>query len=229
MHCDQFEISAASDIKEGQSVSLKWLDPEHASGLTAGVTWGVPWHRGQLARDEPLELLDEQGQLQPVQSWPLAYWPDGSVKWTAHAAQLPNYGQERFTLRKAAKQVAASASFVGEDDQYIYIHSDVLACKIAKQGDILVASLALNLAASQSDGTARSIAQRGRLKLHVADMSGATAGSSRHTASKQEYTGHIEQACIENAGPLRAVIVIKGRHMPTGEKLQSSSAGMLYT
>lgn len=227
MNCDQIEISAASGIKERQSVSLKWLDPGHASGLTAGVTWGVPWHRGQLARDEPLELLDEQGLQQPVQSWPLAYWPDGSVKWTAHAAQLPNYGQERFTLRKAAKQAAASASFVSEDDQYISIHSDVLACKIAKQGDILVTSLALNLAATQSDSTARPIAQRGRLKLHVADLSGAAAGSSRHTASKQEYTGHIEQACIENAGPLRAVIVIKGRHMPIGEKLQIGSAGLI--
>jgi hypothetical protein len=21
----------------------------------------------------------------PLQSWPLAYWPDGSIKWTGHA------------------------------------------------------------------------------------------------------------------------------------------------
>src|SRR6185312_15105453 len=32
-----------------------------------------------------LALADSSGAPVPVQSWPLAYWPDGSLKWTGHA------------------------------------------------------------------------------------------------------------------------------------------------
>lgn len=33
----------------------------------------------------PLQLTTADGRAFAVQSWPLAYWPDGSLKWTGHA------------------------------------------------------------------------------------------------------------------------------------------------
>lgn len=80
--------------QESPVVSLGWLN--QAPRVLSGVTWGVPWDEGVLMRDEPLSLADESGQDVPIQSWPTAYWPDGSVKWTAHTAVLsPSSAKQR--------------------------------------------------------------------------------------------------------------------------------------
>jgi len=215
-----------SQVQEEQSVSLKWLDAASATGLTMGVTWGVPWHRGQLARHEKLELLNEQGDIVLVQSWPTAFWPDGSVKWTAHAAELANAGKERYVLKKAdqaremdqereesqgdllhnekleaqATNVQASSSFVTDNGSVITVASDAIVCRIRKSGNILIDSLALR---GQED---QPIATLGKLKLTMSDAPG------RHDGIRDAYVSEIEQVTIESAGHLRAVIAIKGSH-----------------
>ncbi|WP_117214784.1 Tat pathway signal sequence domain protein [Allorhizocola rhizosphaerae] len=55
---------------------LRWL----SQARPTGVTWGVPWPRGAVPFDSSFGLGDV-----PVQSWVTATWPDGSVKWSAHA------------------------------------------------------------------------------------------------------------------------------------------------
>ena len=69
---------------ETPGVKVDWLD--HAVPMTqTGVSFGVPWPRGGIQKRESLRLVDANGQSIPVQTWPLAYWPDGSLKWTGHA------------------------------------------------------------------------------------------------------------------------------------------------
>ena len=53
--------------------------------VAQGVTWGTPWPRGKQRETKNFALRGADEKLQPLQSWPLAYWPDGSLKWTAHA------------------------------------------------------------------------------------------------------------------------------------------------
>src|SRR4051794_37123428 len=53
--------------------------------VTTGVSFGLPWVRGAVQKGESLQLVDAKGQPLPLQTWPMAYWPDGSVKWTGHA------------------------------------------------------------------------------------------------------------------------------------------------
>ena len=65
-------------------VSVDWLGGE-APGADCGVSWGVPWAQGSVARQTQFALADVQGQAIPVQSWALAYWPDGTLKWTGHS------------------------------------------------------------------------------------------------------------------------------------------------
>src|SRR4051812_22677994 len=62
----------------------RWIDGA-APALDLGQTFGVPWPRGSLRPGQPLTVRDASGSPVPSQSWPLATWPDGSVKWTAHA------------------------------------------------------------------------------------------------------------------------------------------------
>jgi hypothetical protein len=65
------------------SVALGWLD-RAAPPVSSGVL-GVPWPKGVLRTNGSFSLKTADGKNLPVQTWPLAYWPDGSIKWTGHA------------------------------------------------------------------------------------------------------------------------------------------------
>src|SRR3954453_2731618 len=69
---------------ETPGVKVDWLD-RAAPLVDSGVSFGVPWARGAVQKGESLHLVDAKGQPLPLQTWPMAYWPDGSLKWTGHA------------------------------------------------------------------------------------------------------------------------------------------------
>jgi hypothetical protein len=66
------------------SVTLDWLD-KTPPAAPYGVSFGVPWARGALSKGAAIALTAADGARVPVQSWPLVFWPDGSVKWSGHA------------------------------------------------------------------------------------------------------------------------------------------------
>src|SRR5271166_1664820 len=66
------------------AVTIGWLDGA-APGIETGVSWGVPWARGTVGRSQTFALSANDGKALPLQAWPLAYWPDGSIKFTGFA------------------------------------------------------------------------------------------------------------------------------------------------
>src|SRR5262245_40429358 len=68
-------------------VSLRLLDEKPLS-IDSGVSFGVPWPQGSIKRDAKFSLTSDGKQL-PLQTWPLAYWPDGSLKWSGFATVVP--------------------------------------------------------------------------------------------------------------------------------------------
>ncbi|BBC31360.1 hypothetical protein SGFS_026540 [Streptomyces graminofaciens] len=74
----------ASGAASAGDTELHWLEGS-APGAHAGTTWGVPWARGTHQAGQGFRLTTAAGDDVPVQSWVTAQWPDGSVKWTAHA------------------------------------------------------------------------------------------------------------------------------------------------
>ncbi len=82
---------------------LRWLGEPRPS---SGVTWGVPWARGEVPFDTPFGLGDV-----PVQSWVTAMWPDGSVKWSAHAIGPTSAGS--FVLEPGVAPAAGPSVRVG--------------------------------------------------------------------------------------------------------------------
>jgi len=67
------------------TVPLRWLDDAPPARLRGGATWGVPLPRGTVADAGRLRLREAGGDLVPAQFWPLATWPDGSLKWAGCA------------------------------------------------------------------------------------------------------------------------------------------------
>src|SRR5438132_589878 len=61
-----------------ESVDLNWLGGKAAAAPT-GVSWGVPWPKGAVTKAQAFSLSSADGKSLPLQSWPLAYWPDGSL------------------------------------------------------------------------------------------------------------------------------------------------------
>ena len=176
---------------------VRWLDGA-APACFGGATFGVPWPQGMHPPDTAFSLRDVGGKPVPVQSWPLAHWPDKSVKWSAHAVPggLGNAGSFEVAAGTPANPVGAVS--VTEDPRKIVIQTGVIRAELPKQGEVLVTSL------QRSAGAA--IAKNGRLVCLLEDRS--ETGAVR----EQAFAGRIDQVTVEQSGPVRAVVKIEGRH-----------------
>lgn len=211
-------------MADGSGVGLKWLGA--VPDAPVGVTFGVPWERGALKRDEPLALVDDACRPVPVQTWHTAFWPDGSVKWSAHAAvfQSPSpggyyvvrSGVARTSLEErasggpaapggkcAAEQRPGSAAphvEVQETGAAIEVATGTLFCRIPKEGAAFMEELRLEGAA---------VAREGRL---VAVREARTGRRGSRTTVEESFESRIARAVVEQAGPVRAVVRIEGFH-----------------
>jgi len=85
-----------------EPVLLRWLD-QAPPALGQGVSWGVPWAIGTFQKEQSFALAAADGKALPLQSWPLAYWQDGSVKWMALPQAHRPAPSGPFTLTAVAK------------------------------------------------------------------------------------------------------------------------------
>ena len=76
-------------------MKLTWLEGRPTTA--AVTTWGTPWPKGAVPANQSFALKAADGSAVPLQSWPTAYWPDGSLKWSAHAIAV-DAPAESYTL-----------------------------------------------------------------------------------------------------------------------------------
>jgi len=76
----------------------------------------------------------------PVQSWPIGYWPDGSLKWTAHAVGA-GVGGGKLTLAAGAPAAPEKKVTVDKSGGTIDISTGVITAKIGKSGSTLIKSV----------------------------------------------------------------------------------------
>ncbi|WP_020619996.1 hypothetical protein [Paenibacillus daejeonensis] len=194
------------------AAELAWLGNSAPSAAAVGTTWGVPWHRGELHKDEPLALLAGEERL-PLQSWPTAYWPDGSVKWTAHASVFGPAHEARLRVVKGESVVPAAVVTVVESESEVWIDTGAISCRLGRTGSELIREL--------SRGSSQ-VCSGGRLVV-LRERRGLTAGLQ--TTVEEPYDGTIESVQVEQAGPLRAVIRVAGRHRAAGAPGGQRSGG----
>jgi hypothetical protein len=178
---------------------VRWLD-DRAAGIAQGVTWGTPWPRGRQKAGRSFALRDATNKLLPLQSWPLAYWPDGSLKWSAHAlapGAAPGNGPFEVvaTTAKAPGGLRLSESADGID-----VDTGFMVCRFARSGAAVITAVT-------RDG--RTALRDGRLVLLRQDRA-ATSDTAQIT--QESFEGSIENVTVEQRGPLRAVVRVQGRH-----------------
>ncbi len=176
----------------------------------------MPWKEGELWRDQKLSLRAEDGREAPaLQSWPTAFWPDGSVKWTAHAAVFPAGAAQGYVVAKGNEgPLTPSVPLsVDETEKDIVVDTGVVSFHIPKKGSRIIDSISRNGVVVCSGGTLVAI------KEAASELTGV------RTIREERYHSEIYEAKVEQAGPVRAVVKLTGRHRAvngTGEWLPFS-------
>lgn len=185
-----------------QPVPVKWLGGTPAP-FSTGVSFGVPWPRGAVQKTQAFALTTADGQNLPVQTWPLAYWPDGTVKWTgvATVAGPSVQGEIKLTAAAAIPAAPGATVTVHRSDTAFLIDTGRVQAVIPLHGDRIIDSLSV-------DG--REVARAARLVCILQD---GPDGDAADAPPRERYGTKVNQVTLEQSGPVRAVVKIEGQHL----------------
>lgn len=139
-----FLCCQVSLAQQTQPIKLSWLG-DKAPGLKSGISWGVPFAKGTVSAKSNYSLSNDKGEAIPVQSWPMAYWPDGTIKWVGLSAVIDSTSGTSFQLRAVkASAKKSTSSILTETENGININTGVLQGTIAKKGTQLLSALTVN-------------------------------------------------------------------------------------
>ncbi len=182
-------------------VPLQWVGD--APRQAQGVSFGVPFDRGLVQPDTPLRLTTDGGEEVDIDTWTLAYWPDGSVKWQGVAAVIPA-GAEALTLdksgdKKRTKRNAPSVS-VTETERDIQVSTGQLTAYIPRAGVNLIDSLLIG---------GVKVGESTRLLCSTQSEPLGETTSQIHFAN---YTSLLKKVEVERKGDVRATVRLDGVH-----------------
>ncbi len=129
-----------------ESVELHWLDGAQKTEAQ-GVSFGVPWAQGNVAKGTQF-ALSAKGKPIPAQTWDLAYWPDGSLKWTG-VALVGDAEVDGVTISAGKGTEATNALKVTESETSIEIANSATVYRIPKSGDAILESITIDGARSR--------------------------------------------------------------------------------
>ncbi|WP_110588637.1 Tat pathway signal sequence domain protein [Microbacterium suaedae] len=185
-------------MTDNVSAPLRWLHDDPPRAPFEGCTWGVPLPRGSAHAVDELSVVDAAGAPIAAQFWPLATWPDGSLKWVGSAigAGSPPESARLITDGRRADDVHGVTTH--EDADVIVVDNGVVRLEVPREGDAIFRRL------DRGDTT---IAENGRLISLLAGPS-----DDDLPASRAAYRSRTTRAVLEQAGPVRAVVRVEGTH-----------------
>ncbi|WP_157071402.1 exo-rhamnogalacturonan lyase family protein [Curtobacterium ammoniigenes] len=186
-------------------VSLNWLGGGRPRALDGAAVCGAPLPRGVASDVDTLALVDATGAAVDTQLWPLATWPDGSLKWVGVATTTVS---DRYALRLRASEQEATqdgaAVRVVQEPQGIRVETGPLVVVVPTTGPAVLRDI-------ERDGTL--IASDARF---VSTLQ-TTAPESDTLRERHQFESTITAAVVEQSGPVRAVIRIEGEHRALDE------------
>jgi hypothetical protein len=190
-------------------VTVNWVGD--APAVSTGVSWGVPWAQGTVPKEQAFALHGPDGRDMPLQTWPLAYWPDGSLKFSGFAT-VAGTAAGPYVISPADAATTAAAIAVQRGDGYIDIGTGASSVRVGTRGPDLIRSIAVG---------GREVAANGRLVGLVQARPDPEEGAMPARAG---FVSDIERVTVEQSGPVRAVLKVEGRH-----KLASGRAWLPFT
>jgi hypothetical protein len=190
---------AGADDEAIEPTEVRWLDGA-APAEMVGATWGVPWPKGQVQPSRAFALHTPDGVGVPMQSWSIGYWPDGSLKWSAHAVPAGIPAAPNYQLVAGTPTAPTSSVTVTRRGRKVVVDTGVMACTINTVGTVLIDSIVRN---------GRKIATTGEL---VCLLQNARDEAEEGNPRPEQYAGEVRKVTVEQSGPVRAVVRIEGKH-----------------
>ena len=186
------------------SIPVRWLGDTPAP-LSGGVSFGVPFPRGAVQKTQAFTLAGADGQNRPTQTWPLAYWPDGSLKWlgVATVAGPETTGELKLSAVSAAPAATGPSIKIQKTDTTYLIDAGRVKAVIPMHGDNFIDLITV-------DG--RAVARAGHLAAIVQD---GPDGDPTTSPARETFGTHVDRVTLEQSGPVRAVVKIEGMHLAT--------------
>ncbi len=198
-----FTVYTSIFAQDGNRIKLSWLGSAPPS-LSTGVSWGVPLPEGKIDTSASFTLKNDLGKALPIQSWPMAYWPDGSLKWVGLSTVVDSNAGTTFELEPVKTPVEINSKIkvnIKETDSDVLVNTGVIQCDVPKQGEQLIRFIKI-------DG--KEISTGGRLICILQNGPSNELGSQ---PSKEKFIGNIDKVTVEQNGPVRVVLKIEGKHM----------------
>ncbi|MGO9641766.1 MAG: Tat pathway signal sequence domain protein [Candidatus Acidiferrales bacterium] len=192
---DQKPVTPAPS--DPSTITLSWLG-ERPPLVPAGISWGVPWPQGAVGRGSAFSL-SAQGTELPVQTWPLAYWPDGSLKWSGFATVVPPGLASPVTL-SAGSSAASGALKVTNDGESIVVDTGALKCSIPVSGSNIINSMSLG---------GKDVAGASQL---VCILQNGPETDPEDSPAREKHISVVKNVTVEQSGPVRGVVKIEGMH-----------------
>ena len=200
-----FRYSCTPIEKQPRHITLRWIGDTPQTDTPN--TWGVPFEQGYVHPHNLFTLTTKDSTL-TYDFWPLAYWPDGSVKWGAFATVVPggtdslmvNIDFKRSWVQKGKKQETKD-TYLTSNNSPIKISTGSLTAHISRQGENLFDSL-IYKGIKIADG-ARLICQTRENIFSNGEESTSKLGS---------FKSLIKACNIERTNRVRTVVKVEGVH-----------------
>ncbi|WP_078060198.1 exo-rhamnogalacturonan lyase family protein [Gracilibacillus timonensis] len=186
-------------------LDFDWLTPRKAKRTP--VSFGSPWAQGALLPEESVSLIDQTGNIEPIQTKVNAYWPDGSVKWLLHSGVLDTRKSYKINKGQGIKINSVITAFQTVDGA-VTVDSELLSCTIQK-GEVLISSLLRKHTNQKSVSAKLTAFIENREEQHGLE-----------NIMIEKLIGYTEKITLEEKGPIRSVVKIEGKHEYVNHKNQ---------
>ncbi len=198
------------------------LENRKTGGYT---TFGGVWGKGEVT-DMSFVLTGAGGKEVPVQSKAMAYWSDGSIKWSSHTADSDAMGDAAELLPVGSltqrKDRDGHNSMQGE-----IAHADMGIHILQNEEQYIVDTGAVSFCVPKSGGRCnikkvlvREVQMRGTMLAERVypffALEHRTEEKKRYTTEVCYYEGEVCSVELEQGGPLQAVFCFRGNHVTEG-------------
>jgi hypothetical protein len=125
--------------KPASDSDIAWLDGAPPAAHE-GQAWGMPWPRGTVPARATFRATTSTGAAVAVQSWTTAWWPDGSIKWTAHAIPAGEALTPGVRVAPGKPNAPAQPVRVTASSDAIEVSTGPVRWRIGKRGDAILRS-----------------------------------------------------------------------------------------
>jgi hypothetical protein len=197
---------------QSSGVKVKWL--EKTPDYLGGVTFGLPWPRGQYPANGTTFTASGDAKLQ---SWTTAVWPDGSLKWTGHALAATESPASEYTIVPSGRANSTTSRLrrqssgvqVHDNGAEILVNTGKVAATFPKTGKTLVSSIT---SGNKTVGSNGHLVLRSQTGTPDDEEDGKPTGIE-HFA----FVSKISNVTVSDDNTARTLVTVQGTHATDGD------------